>query len=608
MNMTIHAFTRAVASLLGLASFCAGAEVMEPTSDVSGALATAAISSLGAYNANPAQVSVSGFSSGAFMAQQLGVAYSSRFMGVGVFAGGNYDCWRSGPPGCAYPNTPNIGPPIANMNKWSGTLIDPVSNIANQKIYVFIGTNDTVVGPNTADQVVNLYKAFTPSSNIRYDNTNPATHAFPTNIDGPGIHPCGGDGVTNCGFDGAGAVLQWIYGPLNPPNNGILSGSLIQFDQGAFVTPGNGMDSEGWIYVPASCANGALCRLHVALHGCSQSYSLVGSYFIVNSGYNRWADTNNIIVLYPQNLPDSKNSPPPYQGCWDFQADYGLNYDQKSGVQPTAITNMVSRITSAYTPNYQGLWWRSPAGSESGWGINFAHQGDVIFASWFTYDLNGKGWWLVMTAPHTGGNTFSGSLLTVTGPAFDAVPFDPSQVAGTVVGTGTLNFTDANNGTFAYTVNGISQTKNITREVFGTLPACAFGAQPNLAQATNYQDLWWKMPAGSESGWGINFTHQGDTIFATWFTYDHDHSSIWLVVTANKTTPGTYTGTLYRTTGPAFNAVPFNPAAVVGTSVGTATITFGDGNTASFAYTVNGVSQTKAISREVFRPPGTVCQ
>jgi hypothetical protein len=258
--------------------------------------------------------------------------------------------------------------------------------------------------------------------------------------------------------------------------------------------------------------------------------------------------------------------------------------------------------------NYQGLWWNAPASSESGWGINFAHQGDVIFASWFTYDLNGKGWWLVMTAPNTGGNTFSGSLLTVTGPAFDAVPFDPSQVVGTVVGTGTLNFTDANNGTFAYTVNGISQTKNITREVFGPLPTCVFGAQPNLALATNYQDLWWKTPAASESGWGINFTHQGDAIFATWFTYDHDHTPMWLVVTANKSAPGIYTGTLYRTTGPAFNAVPFNPAAVVGTNVGTATLTFTDGNTASFAYTVNGVSQVKTISREIFRPPGTVCQ
>jgi hypothetical protein len=290
----------------------------------------------------------------------------------------------------------------------------------------------------------------------------------------------------------------------------------------------------------------------------------------------------------------------------------GVNALYNTGaVARNLATNYAGQSVSLGAPtanNYQGLWWNSPAGSESGWGINFAHQGDVIFASWFTYDLSGKGWWLVMTAPNTSGNTFSGSLLSVTGPAFDAVPFDPNQVAGTVVGTGTLNFTDANNGTFAYTVNGISQTKNITREIFGPLPTCAFGAQPNLALATNYQDLWWKTPAGSESGWGINFTHQGDSIFATWFTYDHDRTPMWLVVTANKTAPGTYTGTLYRTTGPAFNAVPFNPAAVAGTNVGTATLTFTDGNTASFAYTVNGVSQVKPIIREIFRPPGTVCQ
>jgi serine protease len=258
--------------------------------------------------------------------------------------------------------------------------------------------------------------------------------------------------------------------------------------------------------------------------------------------------------------------------------------------------------------HYEGLWWASPAMSEAGWGINFAHQGDVVFASWFTYDLSGKGWWLVMTAPNTGGNTFSGPLLTVTGPAFDAVPFDPAQVVGTPVGTGTLTFSDANNGTFAYTVNGISQTKNITREVFGPVPTCTFSASNNLAAATNYQDLWWKKPAASESGWGINLTHQGDTIFATWFTYDHDHTPMWLVVTATKTGPGIYSGDLFRTTGPPFSAVPFNPMAVVGTKVGTASFTFSDGNNAAFAYTVNGVSQTKPITREVFRAPGTVCQ
>jgi hypothetical protein len=83
---------------------------------------------------------------------------------------------------------------------------------------------------------------------------------------------------------------------------------------------------------------------------------------------------------------------------------------------------------------------------------------------------------------------------------------------------------------------------------------------------------------------------------------------LWLVVTAPKSAIGVYSGTLYRTTGPAFNAVPFNPTAAMGTAVGTATLSFSDGNNASFAHTVNGISQTKAITREVFQNPGTVCQ
>ncbi len=222
-----------------------------------------------------------------------------------------------------------------------------------------------------------------------------------------------------------------------------------------------------------------------------------------------------------------------------------------------SISALSAPIAIAQAPNYQGLWWGAPAGSESGWGINFAHQGDIIFATWFTYDSAGKAWWLTMTANKTAANTYSGTLYQTKGPAFSAVPFSPNQVTATAVGSGTLTFTDTSTGTFAYTVNGGSQTKAITREVFGTLPTCTFGTQPNLALATNYQDLWWAAPAGSESGWGINLTHQGDTIFASWFTYDTDGTPLWLVATAPKTTSGTYTGTLYRTTGPGFNATPF---------------------------------------------------
>jgi Domain of unknown function (DUF4185) len=284
---------------------------------------------------------------------------------------------------------------------------------------------------------------------------------------------------------------------------------------------------------------------------------------------------------------------------------------------PYAVVMMESDFNIA-PANYQGLWWAAPAGSESGWGINFAHQGDTIFASWFTYDAAGKGWWLVMTAAKTGNGVYSGTLYQLTGPAFDSVPFPPLGSPGgavaTAVGSGTLTFADANNGSFAYAVNGIHQTKSITREVFGAVPTCIYSAQPDFALATNYQDLWWAVPAGGEAGWGINLTHQGDTIFATWFTYDLDRTPMWLVVTANKTAPGTYSGSqVFRLTGPPFSSVPFppqgSPGGATGINVGTAKFTFSDGNTGTFMYTVNGVTQTKNITRELFHPPaGTVCQ
>ena len=260
-------------------------------------------------------------------------------------------------------------------------------------------------------------------------------------------------------------------------------------------------------------------------------------------------------------------------------------------------------------PNYQGLWWNSPPGSESGWGINLAHQGDVIFATWFTYDTAGDGWWLAMTANKAAAGTYSGPLVETAGTAFSTVPFDPARVTRNGVGNGTLTFRDADNATFSYTLKGVQQSKPITRQVFGALPTCTYGAQPDLATATNYQDLWWAA-GGTESGWGINLTHQGNVIFATWFAYDLDGTPLWLAVTAPRIGQGNvYSGPLVRTSGPAFGDVPFDPAKVTRTVVGTATFTFANGNAATFAYTLEGVTRTKAITRQLFVPPaGTRCR
>jgi hypothetical protein len=263
----------------------------------------------------------------------------------------------------------------------------------------------------------------------------------------------------------------------------------------------------------------------------------------------------------------------------------------------------------AKSVNVEGLWWNAPPGSESGWGINLAQQGEVVFATWFTYDGLGKPWWLSMSATKQSDNVYQGDLLATHGPAFDSVPFDPALVSRTVAGAGTLAFEDAQSGTFSYTVNGIAQTKPIARMVFADpVPECDSRPAELQLVTENYQDIWWADPAGSESGWGMNLIHQGDTIFATWFTYGGDGSPLWLSMSAQKVEEGVYSGELLRTTGPAFGATPFDPALVVRTPVGDATLRFYNSSTAFFEYTIGEAAQSKRITRFVFQGAGAACQ
>jgi hypothetical protein len=258
--------------------------------------------------------------------------------------------------------------------------------------------------------------------------------------------------------------------------------------------------------------------------------------------------------------------------------------------------------------NFQALWWGSPAGSESGWGLNVTHQGDVLFATWFTYDLDGSAMWLV--APdtrRTAGNSFAGPLYRTTGPAFSH--FDPAGIGVTQVGVASFAFAEDGAAMFSYTVNGVSQSKAITRQVFdaGVSVCLAGGAAGALP---NYQDLWWRAPAGSESGWGVNLTHQGDILFATWFTYDAAGKGMWIVMPAGRRVgaTSTYAGKLYRTTGAPFNASPWDPASVQVFEVGTGSFAFSGSDAGLFTYSVNGISQIKAITRQVYAAPTTFCR
>jgi serine protease len=285
-------------------------------------------------------------------------------------------------------------------------------------------------------------------------------------------------------------------------------------------------------------------------------------------------------------------------------------------VDAGAAVRVARGASGARTLNVQGLWWAA-SGVESGWGINFAHQADQVFATWYTYDASGRPWWLSMLATRTspGVDAFSGTVYQTTGPSFDTEPFPWTTAPAAAVGSGTLTFADANDGMFAYTVNGVAQAKPIARFDLGTgpQPACTYSAStPDFAAATNYQDLWWSA-GGTEPGWGINFAHQGASLFATWYTYGADRAPLWLSALATRGAGNVYSGPMYRTSGPRFDA--YDARQLQTTPVGTATFTFADGDHATFAFTTDGsgglpaTTQSRKITRFPFAAArGTLCQ
>jgi hypothetical protein len=122
-------------------------------------------------------------------------------------------------------------------------------------------------------------------------------------------------------------------------------------------------------------------------------------------------------------------------------------------------------------PNYSGLYWASPPGSESGWGVHLAQQADVLFATWFTYGRDNVGTWFVMSEGRrmpTG--AFTGTLYRTSIPAAGMFPWNNDAVTRTPVGSATFTFTDPFNGTFAYTVEGVSAVKPITRQLYAAAP------------------------------------------------------------------------------------------------------------------------------------------
>jgi Esterase PHB depolymerase len=338
-------------------------------------------------NLDRAGITVSGLSSGGFFAHQFHIAYSSLVNGAGIIAGGPFGCVENIPnpyfpflyvpldrvsaatASCSHYNRlawywlPPAAPRASDSLEFiykahAEEVIDDPANISKQRVWLFHGRDDRIVPRSTAEALKEVYAGLgVPADRLQVEwneSGRIANHGMPVaQFLGNSRFPkrdCGEHEepfVVQCGYEAAESLLRHVYpGAFAPPSQDAHEdGTVVAFDQSEFFTrPAStiSMHNVGYLYVPHACRE-EQCRLHVAFHGCRQDMETIHDDFVRDAGYNRWAATNNIVVLYPQTAASTSNP----QGCWDFWGYTGpSDYYGKNGSQMRAVKAMVDRLLS----------------------------------------------------------------------------------------------------------------------------------------------------------------------------------------------------------------------------------------------------------------------
>jgi len=299
---------------------------------------------------DPSQVTVSGMSSGGYMAVQFHVAYSELVAGAGVLAAGPYYCAEDSLSRAlrrCMRNGEDI--PTDRLVEITSHLalqdeIDPIAGLARDRVWLFHGAADNTVGKPVVDALQAYYETLVAPENVLRVEHPGAGHTFPTIASGVPCPMTSPPFVGQCEFDGAGQLLAHLYGELQPATPGKWNReSLVEFDQRPYAqaTGSRSLADTGWLFLPRACSAGT-CRLHVIFHGCKQGTTEIGREFIESAGYLEVAEANDIVLLFPQVAPSYQ--PLNAMGCWDYWGYEGETYAVRRGVQLAAVRAMVADL------------------------------------------------------------------------------------------------------------------------------------------------------------------------------------------------------------------------------------------------------------------------
>jgi poly(3-hydroxybutyrate) depolymerase len=306
-----------------------------------------------ALGIDAARVTVSGISSGAYMAHQVHLALNDRIVGAALFAGGPYACaggdLERALAECMAPE--GEGPEVDALaavarERAAAGAIAPLASLAGDRVFVFHGALDTTVGANVTRASEALYRALDPGLPISTDFDRPVAHTFPTVSSGGACDRTEPPFLGSCGIDGAGLVFASLG--LAASDTAVAdapTGEWREFDQSALASADapSHLDPSGLLYVPPGCADGG-CGLHLVFHGCEQSTGKLGRAFVEGSGYARWADATRVVLAFPQARASFMPLNP--KACWDWWGYTGAAYDTRDGAQIRVISNLIDAVVA----------------------------------------------------------------------------------------------------------------------------------------------------------------------------------------------------------------------------------------------------------------------
>lgn len=306
------------------------------------------------------KVYVAGISSGGYMAGQLHVAYSNQISGAAIFAGGPYGC-ASGSlekalAACTDDSSDLDLGEILSLTTDASALgsIDPISNLAGAPVWLFHGQSDATLKAPIADANAAFYASF--GADLIYNNATNANHAWVSPL---GFNPCtvsAAPYTSNCpGMDPQYDLLSHLLRRPISAAAASASGVLTAYSQDSYTIDRWGldasmlsMDTTGYIYVPQNCnsTSGNTCDVIMVLHGCEQSVSIVGQALIQQAHMNEYADTNNIILLYPQTIAMEEGVVLNPKACWDWWGFLGDDdlYAVHGSYQMEVLMNMINSL------------------------------------------------------------------------------------------------------------------------------------------------------------------------------------------------------------------------------------------------------------------------